>query len=126
MCVCVCSLCVCVCSLCVCVCVCVRVCVCARACVCVCVFMKSVIQPDITLSNIYSLPAAYTTEKTSYLFTVITILPYLLNTGSVFPSGMRNGPFSTSRASMLEHPGPPVSHTTRGSVLGSLRLSKNQ
>ena len=88
--------------------------------------MKSVIQPDITLSNIYSLPAAYTTEKTSYLFTVITILPYLLNTGSVFPSGMRNGPFSTSRASMLEHPGPPVSHTTRGSVLGSLRLSKNQ
>ena len=52
-------------------------------------------------------------------------LPYGLKTGLSVPL-MTKGPFSKSRASSDEQPGPPVSHTTRGSLEGSLRLSKNQ
>jgi len=49
------------------------------------------------------------------LFTVVT------------PSEVRKqGPFSTSAASIPEQPGPPVIHKTTGSSAGSLRDSKNQ
>ena len=37
-----------------------------------------------------------------------------------------HGPFSASRASWEEQPGPPVSHMTKGSVAGLLRLSNIQ
>ena len=51
--------------------------------------------------------------------------PYGFRTGTAV-SWMMKGPFSCSRPSSLEQPGPPVSHTTSGSVAGALRLSKNQ
>lgn len=41
-------------------------------------------------------------------------------------SATLQGPFSASNASMDEQPGPPVSQTTSGSFLGSLRDSKCQ
>ena len=37
-----------------------------------------------------------------------------------------HGPFSPKRATSLEHPGPPVIHSTTGSVDGFDRDSKNQ
>ena len=37
-----------------------------------------------------------------------------------------HGPFSPNSATSLEHPGPPVIHSTTGSVAGALRDSKNQ
>lgn len=64
----------------------------------------------------------------SSMYSMLTSLFQLhgLSTVDLESSFTKQGPFSMSRPSMDEDPGPPLSQMARGAVSGFLRASKNQ